>query len=90
MFPFSTKKPSLLGAIISFGLQGQVNETTGTPQFIASISTIPNPSNRELSTNIEFSQYFSLILDTAELILQYFSIFKSCANFIYFSLSPLP
>ena len=39
------------------GIASQSKEITGKPQAIASTSTIPKPSNRELHTNMELLRY---------------------------------
>ena len=63
-FSFSTKKPSSPSVIISRGPDGQSNDTQGTPQAIASINTIPKPSERDDITIIEAFKYFFCISAT--------------------------
>ena len=60
--PLGHRMPSSPSKIMSFGPQGQVKETHGTPTDIASAKTRPNPSNRELNAKIELLRYSSTIL----------------------------
>ena len=76
--------------MISRGPHGQANAIGGTPHTIASVMTIPNPSKREDRTNIELSQYFSMIFRTLCSNIQVLPISNVSICFWSFSRIPSP